>query len=178
MIRLLLVEHPEAVRRALRARLSLEHDLVQVGEADDAQSAIRLAEELRPDVILIDAEMPFLDLDGTVHALRERSPSSRIVILTQDTTPLACAGDDAQVSLVGKHEGPAALPPAIRATVTDRQSDIAGSSFEFIRERTVSLSVRPSAGADQWHSNANPRTAAWGALDGQTSINRLRPFSH
>src|SRR5215208_6772456 len=48
MINLLLVDHPPAIRRTLRARLSLEPDIAVVGEADDAASAGGVAQELRP----------------------------------------------------------------------------------------------------------------------------------
>src|SRR5687768_12938270 len=107
MIRILLVEHPAGVRRALSARLALERDLVQIGEARDALQAEREAEALRPDVIVIDAEMPFLDLAGAVRALRACSPSSRIVVLTHDTTSTAVTAliDETCVRLIGKHEG-------------------------------------------------------------------------
>jgi len=62
----LLIEYPPAVRDALRARLSLESDLVIVGEADDAPQGILLAQALEPDVVLIDAETPDLDAAGIV----------------------------------------------------------------------------------------------------------------
>ena len=74
------------LRRALCVRLSLEPELTQISEAGDARSAVCLAEALRPDVIILDAEMPGLELRDTVRTLRERSPSSVFVILSHDPT--------------------------------------------------------------------------------------------
>lgn len=178
MIRLLLVEHPEAVRRALRARLSLEHDLVQVGETGDAQSAIRLAEHLRPDVVLIDAEMPFLDLTSTVRAIRERTPLSKILVLTQDASPLASALKGLLVGLVAKHEGTAALPPAIRAMAAVGRPDGASNSLAQRRERPVDLPIRGLALTGQWCAHVDPCSMARGALNGQTAADRLGPLVH
>src|SRR3954469_21647146 len=88
MIRALLVEYPEAVRRAFRALLALESDLTLIGEAGDIQAAAPLAGALRPDLIVLDAEIPYLDLSKALCMLRERSPASQILILTQDAAGL------------------------------------------------------------------------------------------
>jgi two-component system, NarL family, response regulator DesR len=65
-IRVLLVDDTETVRRALRLTLSVEPDLCVVGEAADGEYAVRLAQELHPDIILMDLELPGMDgLDAT-----------------------------------------------------------------------------------------------------------------
>jgi DNA-binding NarL/FixJ family response regulator len=120
MISILLVEHPPAVRRTLRARLSLEPDIAVVGEADGTPSAVGLAQELRPDVVLLDAEMPDLDVGEAVRALRERSPSSAAVILSLHPSSVARALGAGAAPVVGKHEGIAVLLAAIRSAADGR----------------------------------------------------------
>jgi CheY-like chemotaxis protein len=114
VIRVLVVEHPEAVRRALCSRLSLEPYLVLLDAVGDPASAGRRAEALRPDVSVIDTEMPDLDLPAAARALRAGSPSSRLVVLGVDTGALGRWLPAAGAILVGKDEGVAALLGAMR----------------------------------------------------------------
>jgi DNA-binding NarL/FixJ family response regulator len=119
VISLVLVEHPPVVRQTLRARLSLEGDIQIVGEAGDAACAADLATSLGPDVVLLDAEMPHLDLRSTVRELGERAPSSAVVVLTLE--PDWARRELPSVTAVGKHEGTGALLAAIRSA--GRRSD-------------------------------------------------------
>jgi DNA-binding NarL/FixJ family response regulator len=120
-ISLVLVEHPPAVRRTLQARLSLENDFRIVGEASDAACAIELAVSLGPDVVLLDAEMPHLDLSATVGELAERAPTVAVVVLTLEPARARRALRSATV--VGKHEGTGALLAAIRSAGTGQPPD-------------------------------------------------------
>jgi two-component system, NarL family, response regulator DesR len=82
MIRVLLAEDQLMVRGALAALLSLEKDMEVVAEAARGDEVVPIALQARPDVALVDIEMPGGGgLDAT-KALRERLPSCRIVILT------------------------------------------------------------------------------------------------
>jgi DNA-binding NarL/FixJ family response regulator len=118
VISLLLLEYPPLIRRALVARLLLESDLRVLAEADHASEAVRYAQSLHPDVVLLDAQMPNLDVSETVRQLRARSPSSRIVLLSLDSGTLARDFGSAAPLIVGKHEGIEALLDAIRAAPT------------------------------------------------------------
>lgn len=82
MIRVLLAEDQALVLGALSALLSLEGDLDVVGTAADGETALRLACELRPDVLVTDIEMPRLSGLDVAGRLRETCPEVRVVIVT------------------------------------------------------------------------------------------------
>lgn len=82
MIRVLLVDDQPAVRRGLGLRLRLEPDMQIVGEAGSGKEALRLAQALAPDVVLMDVELPELDGIETTAALRTVLPLSAVVMLS------------------------------------------------------------------------------------------------
>ena len=82
MIRVLLAEDQAMVRGALAALLRLEGDIVVVGEAARGDTVVPTALEVRPDVALVDVEMPGGDGLTAARALRDQLPSCRVVILT------------------------------------------------------------------------------------------------
>lgn len=81
-IRVLLVDDHAVVRRGLHGFLGLLDDLEIVGEAEDGSQAIRLAEETKPDVILMDLVMPYLDGVAATVEIKKRQPGVEIVALT------------------------------------------------------------------------------------------------
>src|SRR5436309_3295660 len=82
MIRLLLVDDQPAVRRGLVMRLHMEPDIQIVGEAGTGREALRLAQELAPDVVLMDVEMPEMDGIEATAALTLAVSHSAVVILS------------------------------------------------------------------------------------------------
>ena len=82
MIRVLLAEDQLMVRGALAALLSLEKDMEVVAEAARGDEVVPIALQARPDVALVDIEMPGGGGLAAAKAFRERLPSCRIVILT------------------------------------------------------------------------------------------------
>jgi chemotaxis response regulator CheB len=115
VITVLIVEHPPAVRRALRESLHDQPDLRVVGEASSLTRARRLAEQVRPDVVVLDAEMAGLNLRDALQALCERSPMRGCVVITLEPDRLAGALDhQPHVHAVCKLDDPAVLFDTVR----------------------------------------------------------------
>jgi NarL family two-component system response regulator LiaR len=81
-VRVLLADDHPVVRQGLRTFLELQEDMVVVGEAGSGEDAVAQAEELRPDVLLLDLVMPGLDGIEAARQIRERSPETRVIVLT------------------------------------------------------------------------------------------------
>jgi DNA-binding NarL/FixJ family response regulator len=81
-IRVLIVDDHAVVREGLRTFLELQEGIEVAGEASDGHDAIRAAERLRPDVVLMDLVMPNLDGVGAMRELRQRVPAARVIVLT------------------------------------------------------------------------------------------------
>ena len=82
MIRVLIVDDHLVVREGLQLILGLEADVTVVGEAGDGATAVRLAGELRPDVVLMDLRMPGMDGLEAIGHIRADWPQIAIIILT------------------------------------------------------------------------------------------------
>jgi two-component system, NarL family, response regulator DesR len=82
VIRVLLAEDQGMVRGALATLLNLEDDIEVVGEAANGEEALTVARDSRPDVALLDIEMPGKDGIVTAAELRAVLPDCRVVILT------------------------------------------------------------------------------------------------
>jgi DNA-binding NarL/FixJ family response regulator len=81
-IRILIVDDMARVRQGLRTILHLSEDFEVVGEASNGLEAIRSAEILRPDVVLMDLEMPVLGGLEATQRIKEQHPQMGMVILT------------------------------------------------------------------------------------------------
>ena len=81
-IRILLAEDQAMVRGALTALLNLEEDLEVVAEVSQGDQVLPTAKKTKPDVALLDIEMPGSDGLSAAQALRKTLPACRIVILT------------------------------------------------------------------------------------------------
>lgn len=80
--RILIADDHSVVRQGLRMFLTLDPDLEVVGEAPDGAEALRMARELRPDVILMDLLMPVMDGVAATQAVRRELPDTEVVALT------------------------------------------------------------------------------------------------
>ncbi|MET8945548.1 response regulator transcription factor [Streptomyces sp. NPDC004542] len=116
-IRVLLVDDHQVVRRGLRTFLEVQDDIEVVGEAADGAQGVDRAEELRPDVVLMDVKMPGMDGIDALRRLRELDNPARVLIVTSFTeqrtvVPALRAG---AAGYVYKDVDPDALAGAIRS---------------------------------------------------------------
>ncbi|NPV08858.1 MAG: response regulator transcription factor [Anaerolineae bacterium] len=116
-IRVLLADDHPFMRAGIRATPASEGDVSVVGEASNADEALQLAMQLKPDVLLLDLHMPGSPAGSVVEELKRRCPNVRVLVLTaydddvyvQGMLALGVAG------YVLKDEVPEALVRALRA---------------------------------------------------------------
>ncbi|MGW5264056.1 response regulator [Microbispora sp. NPDC004025] len=116
MIRVVLAEDQSMVRGALASLLGLEPDIEVVGEAANGDEVITVAEATRPDIALLDIEMPVRDGIAAAEELRRRVPGCRVVILTTFGRPgyLRRAMEAGAVAFLVKDSPASELAAAIR----------------------------------------------------------------
>ena len=82
-VRVVLVDDQALIRTGFKMILESEDDIEVVGEASDGEQAISMTRSVRPDVVLMDVQMPTMDgLEATGRIVRDANVPSRIVILT------------------------------------------------------------------------------------------------
>jgi DNA-binding NarL/FixJ family response regulator len=131
-IRVLLVDDHQVVRRGLRTFLEVQGDIEVVGEAGDGEEGVARAQELRPDVILMDVKMPGVDGIEALRMLRDAENPARVLIVTSFTeqrtvVPALRAG---AAGYVYKDVDPVALADAIRSVHAGHvllQPEVAGA---------------------------------------------------
>ena len=81
-IRVILVDDHAMVREGLRLLLRTAPDIAVVGEASDGLSALTLARQVAPDIVVLDLDMPGGDGTAALHEMGKASPQARVLILT------------------------------------------------------------------------------------------------
>src|SRR5215469_12160590 len=123
LIRILVVDDYEPFRRFERLALLAHDELQIVGEASDGHEAIQKAEELKPDLILLDISLPSLNGIEAALRIRQVSPNSKILFVSENRSP-----DIAEKALstgasgyVVKSDGASELLPAINAVLEGKR---------------------------------------------------------
>jgi DNA-binding NarL/FixJ family response regulator len=81
-IRILLVDDHSVVRNGLGQMLGLEEDIKIVGEASNSEEALQMIEIVSPDIILMDIKMPGMDGVRLTKEIKQKLPSTKIIMLT------------------------------------------------------------------------------------------------
>ena len=97
LTRVLIVDDSVRARAAMRHLLTTWPEIAVVGEAANGQDAVRLVAESRPDVVLMDLEMPGLDGVAATRLIKQQWPTVTVVVLTmyaaQQADALAAGAD-------------------------------------------------------------------------------------
>jgi DNA-binding NarL/FixJ family response regulator len=122
-IRILVVDDFKDWRRQVRHLFQARPEWEVIAEADDGAEAIQKAEELKPDLIVLDVGLPKLNGIEAARQIRQLSPSSKIVLLSQNNDPdvVRAALDTGALGYVHKTDVRSDLLPSIEAVLQGRQ---------------------------------------------------------
>ncbi|MFL5732976.1 MAG: response regulator [Chloroflexia bacterium] len=81
-IRVLIADDHNIVRKGLSTFLNLQSDLEIIGEAGDGEEAVQIAQQLKPDVVLMDIKMPRMDGIAATAVIRRELPDTEVIALT------------------------------------------------------------------------------------------------
>jgi len=116
-ITVLIVDDHPVVRRGLRVLLEVQDGIEVAGEAGDGATALALAAELSPDVVLLDLKLPGMDGIAVLTQLKADDSPARVLVLTSATEPASAslALRSGAAGVVYKDVDPDALVRAIRS---------------------------------------------------------------
>ena len=158
-ISIVLADDHTVVRRALRVLLEEESDFEVVAEAEDAEGAIRYLRGHKPDVLILDLNMPGRPSLEAIGNMREASPETRIVVLTMQKEP-AFARQALQQGVLGYVLKDAADDELVQAV----RSAAAGETY-----------LQPALGAKL---AAEPESVASDLSERETDVLRLIALGH
>jgi two-component system, NarL family, response regulator LiaR len=135
-IRVVLADDHWVVREGLRMYLGRDPEFKIVGEAEDGAEALRVAAELRPDVVVMDLLMPVMDGTTAIQSIRHDVPGVEIVALTSviDDEQVVAAVRAGAIGYVLKDSRGPELKDAIRAAAAGRVHLSSSAAARLLRE--------------------------------------------
>jgi DNA-binding NarL/FixJ family response regulator len=187
-IRVLIADDHRIVRQGLRHVCELADGLVVVGEAENGREALKLAQQLHPDIILMDINMPILDGVQATSFIVEANPAARVIILTMyrqdryvfEAIKAGARGyllkdideQDLIAAIRAVHQGDALINPSLAVKLLDEfrrlsQKTDEAEDTEDLTQAEMEILHLVAQGAD------NKAVAAQLALSERTVANRL-----
>lgn len=119
VVRVLVVDDFEPFRRFISVILKTKPELQVIGEASDGLEGVQKAEDLRPDLILLDIGLPKLNGMETAKSLSRIAPEAKVLFVSQSDDPnvIAAAMSDGAKGYVWKPTAHSELLPAIEAVM-------------------------------------------------------------
>lgn len=172
-VRILVVDDHTLFRRGLMALLTRDEGLVVVGDVADAGQALRKAQELQPDVILLDNHLPGVNGVDALPALLEAAPQACILMLTvsEDEHDLAAAlhggasgyllktmeGDDLTAAVHRAFQGDSIIAPEMMGKLLATYRSAALKPAPSKNAEPVPSSTKPVTPAEQAVASLSPR---------------------
>ncbi|HEX9016862.1 MAG TPA: response regulator transcription factor [Chloroflexota bacterium] len=156
-IKILLVDDHPMVRDGLAANIETQPDMEVVGQAGDGQEGLRLAKLLKPDVVLMDLQMPKMGGLEAIQKLRQESERPEVIILTAfDTDEHIFSGleagargyllkgasrDELLKAIRAASRGESLLEPAVASKLVERFAQISrkGPADDTLSDREVEV---------------------------------------
>ena len=174
-IRIMLVEDHQVVRQGLVALLSTTDDMEVVGSVGDGLEAVETFRTVRPDVTLIDLQLPKLGGADTIRRIRTEFPQARFIVLTtfdgdEDIYRALQAGarayllkgmplEELLTTIHAVHSGKLHIPPAVAEKLAERVSGQQLTARELsVLERIVAGRANKEISADLSISEATVKT--------------------
>jgi pilus assembly protein CpaE len=140
-VRLLIVDDNNEYRKYLRRVLSAEEDLIVENEASDGEGAVLLAQQLKPDVILMDVNLPGIDGLNATRRIKEQLTQTAVIILSNDETCRDTAASFGADAFLSKSSSLSEILAAIRRTQSNQGEHESPSKPTDSKGKGVALTV-------------------------------------
>jgi len=135
-IRVILADDHPVMRMGIRNLLSRSKDIQVIAEAGNGVEALRLVDELKPDVLLLDMEMPVMDGVEVARRLRSSKSAVKILVLSayNDRQYILSVLEQGAAGYLTKDEAPDTIVEAVRSVARDEKAWISRKASARIAE--------------------------------------------
>ena len=122
-IRVVIVDDHPGVRAGIKNLLQRANDIIVVGEGEDGMRALEVATTSKPDIVLLDVELPILGGDVVMHRLHEMLPEIRVLAVStySDAMYIQSMLANGAAGYITKDEAPSMLLEAIYSVYRDKE---------------------------------------------------------